>query len=163
MTMHGGISYAHEVEGLAGIFLPTLECCLYNIFPNKNILLHHLYGCYLTFLRSRQFTQPCQDQLRGPSDSSAWLWRQDSCALFVVYRSLLPSGIGSHLRFISTIPYPILLALTPIQATRQINRQKGRSKRSSRSSAFLRLRFAPLRTGATFKTSALRGRSKCST
>jgi hypothetical protein len=54
--MDGGISDAREVKGLAGVFLPPLECCFYNILPNKNFLRPHLYGCYLTFLRSRQFT-----------------------------------------------------------------------------------------------------------
>ena len=102
--MNRRISNADEVEGLAGIFLPALECCFYNILPNKNFLRPHLYGCYLAFLRSRQFTQPCQDQLRGPSDCPAWLWRQDSCrAFFVVNRSLPGSHSGSPLCFVSTI------------------------------------------------------------
>jgi len=54
--MNDGIPDAHEVEGLAGVFLPPLECCFYNLLPNKNFLRPHLYGGDLTLLRSRQFT-----------------------------------------------------------------------------------------------------------
>lgn len=56
MAMDGGISDAHEVKGLAGVFFPTLERCLDNVSSNKNLLRSHLYGRNLTSMRSRQFT-----------------------------------------------------------------------------------------------------------